>query len=416
MVAFWTMLSMMMPGSRLACRHQCTTTPLPASSFFTSRKLQLVRAASKTTPPASNGESAPNRQTRLPQKISVGIFVDLDNAAPREHTREALSRFIKSLRYFGKETIHGKVVRLHGWGNSATHKFGAEIDEVATASTFQPWDGQSAVSGYDETSTLRCGVCGRQIKLSKKDRLRKGMTVEKKLVKHMKELHAREQTKRLNNMKRKKGKLSEKDRERVKKFNSAAVGVMKTKAANNLFQILKEQGMQCKVVSDADAALISAAALWMKEVKSQRNVNNSTTAGPSPATTTNVDKEAVNAALVVVSRDSDFVPTLKNARKNGILAVSVSANSVNQTKALVQVSDIVLEAAQSSSSSQDRQDDDDLYDDANHVSLMEDENADPMASVFKATSRTERGDAALQRGYTKKLSNVLKISQDHHAA
>ena len=161
----------------------------------------------------------------------------------------------------------------------------------------------------------RAGVCGRGFKLTKKDK-QKGLTAEKKLKRHMKELHEREQKKRLTKG-RQGHKLSEKEKTKLKKYKSAAVGVQRQSVnVNDLFQVLKERGMRCKVVNDVDAALDRNARAWVNEMASANEA----------------------AALVVVSRDADFVPLLEKARGKGLLTVSISPNDNQQTRSLVVIS------------------------------------------------------------------------------
>ena len=305
--------------------------------------------------------------------FSVGIFVDLDNVKPTEYTRATAKHLIEPLRQFAEQTLDGKVERFHGWGNKSTQSFAGRREEGALENVeYGAWDGNSAETGYDETGILRCAVCGGKIQLTKKDRS-KGLSEEDKLKRHMKSLHAREQKKRLT--KRKSGrKLPEKELERLKKFKSAAVGVMRqSKEVNDLFQVLKEKGMRCKVVNDVDKELQLAANVWMQDVV----------------------RRGREAALIVVSKDSDFAPTLKLARGKGLLAISASPDSKIQTKALVKVSDIVLEA-------REQDDHDDYANDFGESSLD---------AVYKVSALTEKGDEALRRGYVKKISDSIHIME-----
>jgi hypothetical protein len=155
------------------------------------------------------------------------------------------------------------------------------------------------------------------------------------------------------------------------KYKSAVVGVMRqSKEVNDLFQVLREKGMRCKVVNDVDTSLLLAARRWISDVLAR-------------------GKEA---ALVIVSKDSDFVPTLKDARDRGLLAVSVSPDCTVQTKALIAVSDIVLEARE-----EDEYDDD--YSDEYGESSLD--------AVYKVTAQTEAGEEAIRRGYIKKMSESI---------
>jgi hypothetical protein len=317
-------------------------------------------------------------------ELSVGIFIDMDNVAPREYTRSAAIFFVEPIRYFCEQILNGSIVRFNAWGNESTNTFGGgrsqrqPEDDFLEALEYQPWDGTSAVSGYDETGTLRCGVCGQKMKLKKKDHQRKGFTLEDKLQKHMKNLHGREQTKRLNRRKQKKGKLSDKEFERMLKFKSATVGVLRQGTANDLFQVMRERGLRCKVVKDADHALQVSAENWMNEV---------------------VKKTSGAAALVLVSCDSDFRPTLELARKKGLLVVSVSPNAKMQTRKLVEMSDIVLETRS------------DTFFDSDGI--FAELNNDLFDFVYKISARTVLGKETLRKTSITKLQAGDTEEQDN---
>jgi hypothetical protein len=317
-------------------------------------------------------------------ELSVGIFIDMDNVAPREYTRSAAIFFVEPIRYFCEQILNGIIVRFNAWGNESTNTFSGgrsqqqPEDDFLEALKYQPWDGTSAVSGYDETGTLRCGVCGQKMKLSKKDGQKNGFTLEDKLQKHMKELHGREQTKRLNRRKQKKGgKLSDKEFERMLKFKCAAVGVLRQGTANDLFQVMRERGLRCKVVKDADRALQVSAENWMNEV---------------------VKKTGGAAALVLVSCDSDFRPTLELAREKGLLVVSVSPNAKMQTRKLVEMSDIVLETRS------------DTFFDSDGI--FAELNNDLFDFVYKISARTALGKEMLRKTSITKLEAGDTEEQD----
>ena len=150
------------------------------------------------------------------------------------------------------------------------------------------------------------------------------------------------------------------------------VGVRRqSKDVNDLFQVLKETGMRCKVANDVDKEVQKASRKWMNEV-------------------TNKNK---SAALILVSKDADFVPTLVQARHLNILTVSVSPNSPQQTNALVEVSDIVLEARSES-------DMDEVLDDQGGL----------IDAHYRVSALSEKGEKALKRGYVKKLANSFETN------
>lgn len=324
--------------------------------------------------------------------LSVGIFIDLDNVAPKEYTRASASRFVDPLKQFAEQTLDGKLERFHGWGNENTHNYkggtnkrksrvDADQDEETFLESihFEPWDGNTAVTGYDANGILRCGVCGHKIKLTKKDR-KAGRTEQDKLARHMKELHAREQQKRLKRRQKPSGKkLPPKEFEKFKKYKSGVVGVLpQSRVANDLFQVLREKGLRCKLVKDVDESLQLAARRWMGEV----------------------GHDGRRAALMVVSKDADFVPLLRLAREKNMLSVTASPDNAIQTKALLQESDIVLEARE-----EDDEENPYVYD----LDKDEDDSDDLLSvdAVYKMTARTDKGHEALRRGYIKKISDSL---------
>ena len=117
---------------------------------------------------------------------------------------------------------------------------------------------------------------------------------------------------------------------KVRKYNAAQVGLRAgpRRGRNDLFRVLREQGVACKAADDVDAALIRAAHLWIAGLPS-------------------VEVEQSRGCLVVVSQDSDFAPLLRKARDKGIIAVSAKPGQTSsprqqQTSALAAASDIVL--------------------------------------------------------------------------
>ena len=178
------------------------------------------------------------------------------------------------------------------------------------------------------------------MKLTKKDRAA-GHTENDKLRKHMKSLHDREQTKRINRMQnsKKKGgkkmKLSEKEMIKYKKYQAAQVGLKKAKIKvtksgqvkkvnappnNDLFTILKEMsGVTVQAKDNVDEAIILRASQWMNKTTKHQNE----TGQPQFYESNNWNGQGCRGVLVIYSMDADFVPLLQKAKKKGFVTVSM---------------------------------------------------------------------------------------------
>lgn len=199
-------------------------------------------------------------------------------------------------------------------------------------------------TGYDEDGVLRCGVCGQRMKLTKKDRA-KGLTERKKLSKHMKSLHDREQQKRqtrlkqMKSPKKKKKVIEGKIGDQMKKYKAAQVGISRKgggeQKSNFLFQVLKEEGVKVRSSDDVDEQLIRTATTWIKQ--EMKKYDSGTNKHGSV-------QDIVRGILVVASEDSDFCDLLKHAREKGFCAVTATPRSEKQTRALTLASDVVIEA------------------------------------------------------------------------
>lgn len=218
--------------------------------------------------------------------------------------------------------------KFTAFGNLATRSYAGPEEKTRRKSMldeqdYVAWDGSSAQTGYDSNDILRCGVCGARMTVTKKQ-AKAGMTPEQKLKKHMRMLHDREQRKRQT-----RGKLKGKQLEKSRKYIAAQVGVRTGARAgrNDLFEVLREQGVQCKPEDDVDSALLRAAREWMAAL-------------PSPAES-GAGRET-RGCLMVVSEDADFAPLLLEARKQHVLAVSVTPKSLRQTAKLASAADVLL--------------------------------------------------------------------------
>lgn len=288
-----------------------------------------------------------NLQWRFASLLPVGIFVDLDNVAPLTHGRSDAQAFAQPLREFADRA--GTLATFRAFANINTQIFVPDEERERRADfeqEFIMWDSdtQLAQTGYDSDGILRCGVCGSKMKLNKKDKAR-GWTMEKKLDKHMRTQHDREQEKRKNALQHLKGKkrqkFMKKNAEKYEKYNAAQVGLFRTPATrskkpkkqtkmNDLFRVLREQRITCSSVKDVDSALLKAARSWMDRLGQAQVM---------------VDEDA-RGCLVVVSEDSDFRELLNEARAKNILAVSATPTNAEQTRKLVMASDLVLTRAE----------------------------------------------------------------------
>lgn len=269
-------------------------------------------------------------------RVSVGIFVDLDNQRFETYSRVDAQNFVKPFRTFAR-AIHGKVTAFQAFGNTATqtYKTPEEKDRLSFSnieeySDWFEWDQSNNYTGYDETGTLRCGICGQRMKLTKKD-LKRGMDEHDKLHKHMKMLHDREQKKRDTWKKQNKGKVSKSHIMKSEKYKRAqldtgrAISPGRSTPGNQLFMALKTAGVRCFSEEDVDKKLKKKAREWMKGKLSRDQES----------------KEGSQKALIIVSNDSDFKPLLIRARELGILAVSATIEE-SQTESLQREADILL--------------------------------------------------------------------------
>lgn len=271
-------------------------------------------------------------------ETKVGIFIDSDNfSGDLIPERRTVADWVRPLRFFGEAA--GTVNAFQAFANENTQRFKQNDDRKAILKDQEWWEpgsngddddddlfpGAMVQTGYDETGTLRCGVCGAKMKLTKKDRAR-GWDEHDKLGQHMKMLHDREQAKRKNYLKqnkKKKGKRQKLMRGdfgiKYRKYNAAQVG-LGWSPKNDLFRILKEEGVRCRSCHDVDKELIKEAKRWIDK-----------------------NSQSSKGVLVVASQDSDFVPLLEVAQhRPGWCAVTAAPKIYSQTEALLMASDISL--------------------------------------------------------------------------
>ena len=355
------------------------------------QRVVCIRAfASKKSLLLSTKDNTNHHHAPLP----IAVFIDLDNVAPTTHRRDDAKKFITPLLELGKHingrtnnnndtTISNKInkfkplnnnsssVMVHAFGNLSTRTYIGSEERSHTLDNQEYIPHQKsndndndddddqqyvvAQTGYDNDNILRCGVCGRRITLTKRNK-RQGRTAEQKLRQHMK-IHTKEQNKRNTHiqMKRNKGhvgkraQLSEKEMNKYHKYKAAMVGLkhqpklMKvTKSGkvvtktggrgggNDLFRILNEVGVKVKPNENVDEAILLAASQWMNKVSRLQNKN-----GRCGGDTN------IRGVLVIYSKDADFVPLLQRAKKKGFLTVSMS-DEEKQSRMLVSNCDVLV--------------------------------------------------------------------------
>ena len=318
-----------------------------------------------------SADTTPQKASPLP----IGVFIDLDNVAPKTHSREDAKKFIYPLLQLGllinmkrslspsfksdpntmKQIQRDTATQFEAFGNLATRSYrSAEQKEVTTYDQeYIPWipDDELELGGYAQTGydalaeTLRCGICGWKAKLTKKKRAKyknRGWTdendmLENELMEHiMKSLHDREQQKRVARVQAKKGKngrrvkgMKGKELVRFNKYKAAQVGLqsgmmavdkhtgqVKVKSRNDLFQVLREIGVSTKSSDDVDTDLISAAEKWVRRTLSEYKDN-----------TKMIDRDRDEehecpreesspvGVLVIYSKDCDFIPLIESAKR-----------------------------------------------------------------------------------------------------
>ena len=263
----------------------------------------FVSSFSSTSLYNDNSNDSSRSQHQYLARLPVGIFMDLDNVGPELYGRHDVQDFLKPFVHMfdsssNRDNFNSQIETFQAFGNRATQTYITAEEKAAEFD--QAWDSTAAVTGLDDTGILRCGVCGARMSLTKKQK-KAGLTPERKLQRHMKQLHDREQAKRMNRYlnnnnngskkKKKKGSpkkkriMSEKEFQKYQKYNSAQIGLARLglkgrqqqqqqqHASNDLFQVLKEQGIRVYSAQDVDASLRSNAVLWMHSILRQNDNN-----------------------------------------------------------------------------------------------------------------------------------------------
>jgi hypothetical protein len=326
-------------------------------------------------------------------QYATGVFVDLNSVESDNYTNTLAANYlIDPIRMFIQRVlINGKLDTLQGWGKPTSITMNNLNFDDDDDDDFSLWDESEAVTGYDAQGLLRCGVCGAKMKLTKKD-IKRGLTPETKLQKHMQMLHDREQRKRITRMKtsKKKKPLSDKEMERFLKYEAATVGVYgnhrKKKQSRKpvsakdtpYFQALREKGMKCRVATNVDEALTTSAQLFLQ---------NTTTA-------TDSSENHPRGVVIVVSRDSSLAPLLAEARHKGFVTVTVSpptADNPPTKKALINQSDIILEAHKEQG----------MYTKDSSIEQM-----------YRIMVTSEKGKSAVQSEYVPKVEHISVVEDD----
>ncbi|XP_057513977.1 uncharacterized protein LOC130795762 [Actinidia eriantha] len=229
-------------------------------------------------------------EQKTPSK-NVAIFWDLDNKPPKSFPPyEAAVRLKKAAAEFG-------VVRyMVAYANS--HAFSYVPPEVRAQrkerKTLNKLENKGVIKPVEP---YICRVCGRKFHTNDK------------LVNHFKQLHEREQTKRLNQIDSARGnrrvKLVAKFSMKMEKYKNASRDVLTPKVGYGLADELKRAGFWVRTVSDKSQASDIALRNHMVDMMDRRRVE----------------------CLVLVSDDSDFVELLKEARLRCFKTVVVGDSS-----------------------------------------------------------------------------------------
>jgi len=249
-----------------------------------------------------------NAQTRMqsPRKGSrgaIGVFWDFDNIRPGTWEERSVTSYTDPVKQLAHSL--GLDAKLHAFGADVAWTYVSQQEQVRREDIGPDvYDAESHTSGYDEEiEMLRCGVCGQRF------------SSEEKLAKHFKSLHLREQRK-LKEKRKKKGNLKDKENTRLKKYGAAAPGAGITRSGyhgKGLRRLVKEAGVSVTTTKAHSQATDQALASAALEFLSQQHAK----------------------AVVVMSRDTDFLPLLQEAKDSNILTVlALDLPAPNSTSSL----------------------------------------------------------------------------------
>ncbi|XP_049380693.1 uncharacterized protein LOC125845264 [Solanum stenotomum] len=222
-----------------------------------------------------------------PIRASVGIFWDLDNKPPKSFPPfDAATKLKQAAGQFG-------VVRFTvAYANRHAFSYVPPLvrQQRKERKTLNLLEKRGVVKVEDP---YICRVCGRRF------------YTNEKLVNHFKQIHEREQTKRLNQIESARGKmrvkLVAKYAMKMDKYKGAVRDVLTPKVGYGLADDLKRAGFWVRTVSDKPQAADVALRNHLVDVMDKRMVD----------------------YVVLVSDDSDFVEVLKEARLRCLKTVVV---------------------------------------------------------------------------------------------
>lgn len=225
--------------------------------------------------------------SKITVENSAAIFWDLDNKPPNSFPPyDAAIRLKLAASSFGVVRYMVAYANHHAFSYVPPivrdqRKERKALDRLETKGVIKP------------AEPYVCRVCGRKF------------YTNEKLVNHFKQLHEREQMKRLNRLESARGKrrvqLAAKFSMKMEKYKKAVNGVLTPKVGYGLADELKRAGFWVRTVSDKPQAADTALRNHMVEM---------------------MDRQCVGC-FVLVSDDSDFVDVLKEARLRCLRTVVV---------------------------------------------------------------------------------------------
>lgn len=222
----------------------------------------------------------------VPRK-NVGIFWDLDNKPPKSFPPyDAAIKLKKATEEFGS------VKYMIAYANHHAFRY---VPPTVRAQMGE----RKALNGLENMGIVKpdepytCRVCGRRFYNNEK------------FINHFKQIHEREQMKRVNQIESARGKrrvnLVAKNAMKMEKYRNAARDILTPKVGYGLMDELKRAGVWVGKVSDKPQAADSALRNHMVDIMDRRMVE----------------------CIVLVSDDSDFVEILKEARLRCLKTVVV---------------------------------------------------------------------------------------------
>ncbi|KAK3224815.1 hypothetical protein Dsin_004677 [Dipteronia sinensis] len=216
----------------------------------------------------------------------VGIFWDLDNKPPN-----SIPPFDAAIRLKNAVSLFGVVRYMIAYANS--HAFSYVPQIVREQRKERKLLNQLENKGVIKPESYLCRVCGRRF------------YTNEKFVNHFKQIHEREQKKRLNQIESARGKrradLVVKYTMKMEKYKRAARDVLTPKVGYGLADELKRAGFFVKTVPDKPEAADIALRDHMVDMMDKRRID----------------------CLVLVSDDSDFVEVLREAKLRCLKTVVV---------------------------------------------------------------------------------------------